>query len=141
MWKRTHTKLYPDLNAEDVWHVMTDINKWPLWHDDLEACTFHGGFEVGNYFTLTPKGMKPIKILLTEIIHGHTFTDCTKFPGATMIDIHEVKQEGDNIRLTNTVIVKGPLRWLWVKLVAQHVADSTPSEMDALIRRTKAMTP
>lgn len=30
-------------------------------------------------------------------------------------------------------VVTGPLKFLWIKLVAQNVADTVPQEMEALV--------
>ncbi len=137
MWVREYTKIYQNVRVEDVWKVLTDVNHWPTWHSDLEDCVMEGEFKVGNHFMLTPKGMGPVKITLIDVKPNHSFTDLTKFFGAVMMDTHEIVQEGPHVRLKNTLVVKGPLRYLWIKLVAQHVADSIPEEMDALIKRTK----
>lgn len=140
MWVREYTKVYQNVRADDVWKVLTDVNNWPTWHGDLDACVMEGEFKVGNHFMLTPntpKGMDPVKITLIDVKPKHSFTDLTKFFGASMMDTHEIIQEGHHVRLKNTLVVKGPLRYVWIKLVAQHVADTIPEEMDALIKRTK----
>ena len=51
-----------------------------------------------------------------------------------MYDTHEVAEtcEGD-VKLTNTLVVTDPLKWLWIKLVAQNVADTVPEEMETLV--------
>ncbi len=135
MWKRTFTKVYKNVSKEAIWKLWTDINNWPTWHDDLEYCRLVGKFEVGNHFLLKPKGVSEVKIMLTDIKHLQHFTDCTSFFGAKMYDTHAIEEtpEGD-LRITNTLIVTGPLRWLWVKLVAQNVADSVELETETLVK-------
>ena len=85
-----------------------------------------GSFEVGKHFILKPKGVRPVKIILTEIDDGHRFTDCTNFFGAKMYDTHALEETPEGLKLTNILVVKGPLKYLWIKLVAQNVADSVP---------------
>jgi hypothetical protein len=138
MWTRTHSTFYPGVSPKKVWEIWADVNNWPQWHGDLEYCKLEGNFVVGNHFTLKPKGAPAVKILLTEIIEGRSFTDCTKFFGAKMCDTHTLEEKENGVLLTNKLTVEGPLRWLWIKLVAQGVADSVPHEMDALVKR--AMT-
>lgn len=134
MWKRTYTKTFKGIKHADIWRIWTDINNWPTWHGDLDYCKLEGKFEVGNHFFLKPKGVKPVKIILTEIIEGYSFTDCTSFFGAKMYDTHAMEETADGLKLTNTLVVTGLLRWLWIKLVAQNVADSVPDETEALVR-------
>lgn len=133
MWKKTVTKQYEDIDAKRIWTLWKDIDNWPAWHDDLDYCKLHGKFEVGSYFTLKPKNMGPVKIELISIDEGKEFTDCTKFPGAKMFDTHKVKQIGTKAQISNEVYVTGPLKWLWIWLVARKVAASAEDEMDKAI--------
>lgn len=137
MWKRTHSKLYTGVRKEDVWRLWTDVNNWPRWHGDLDYCTLEGEFKVGNHFMLKPKGVSPVKIVITKIESGKSFTDCTNFFGAQMYDTHAMEETSEGLLLHNTLEVTGPLRWLWVKLVAQNVADTVSSEMDSLVNLAK----
>jgi hypothetical protein len=137
MWTRTYSKTYQGIKRDSIWRLWTDVNNWPAWHGDLDSCTLNGAFEVGNYFMLKPQGMRAVKIDLIEINQGKSFTDCTNFFGAKMIDTHELEETKEGLKLTNKLVVTGPLKWLWIKLVAQHVADSVPDEMEALVSLAK----
>jgi len=134
MWTRSFSKIYSDIRKEDIWQIWTDINNWPKWHGDLDYCKLEGEFQVGNHFLLKPKGMKVVKIMLTEIQEGKQFTDCTTFFGAKMYDTHALEETPNGLQLTNTLVVTGPLAWVWIKLVAQNVADTVPHEMEALVK-------
>jgi len=134
MWTKTHSKFYPNVSPDTVWKIMTDINNWSKWHRDLEYCELNGDFKVGNHFKLKPKGAPTFKIMLTEINERENFTDCTKFFGAKMFDTHIIKAKDGGILLSNKLVVTGPLKWLWIKLVAQNVANTVPDEMDTLVR-------
>ncbi len=137
MWTKTHTKIYQGVKKEAIWTIWADVNKWPEWHDDLDYCRLEGPFAVGNHFYLKPIGVKPVKIDLIDIEKGQHFTDCTSFFGAKMYDTHEMEETKDGLRLTNTIRVTGPLKWLWVKLVASKVAETVPQEMENLIKLAK----
>lgn len=89
---------------------------------------------IGNHFMLKPKGVRPVKIVLTAIQEGHNFTDCTSFFGSKMYDTHAMIDTKAGLKLTNTLVVTGPLKWLWVKLVAKNVADTVPEEMENLVK-------
>ena len=137
MWQKTHSKLYNNISKETIWKLWTDVNNWHFWHSDLDYCKLEGPFEVGNHFLLKPKGHRPVKIQLTDIDPFQSFTDCTQFLGAKMYDTHSLQETPDGLLLTNTLTVTGPLKWLWIKLVAQNVADTVPSEMDALVQHAQ----
>ncbi|MFK8039933.1 MAG: hypothetical protein AB8B67_01130 [Rickettsiaceae bacterium] len=133
MWIREHNKFYPDVSPEEIWKIWIDINNWPSWHGDLDYCKLDGDFKVGNHFMLKPKGAPAVKIMLTEINEMQNFTDCTKFFGAKMYDTHSMEVKDGGVLLSNKLVVTGPLKWLWIKLVAKHVADTVPDEMDSLV--------
>jgi hypothetical protein len=133
MWTRGHSKIYEGINKEKIWAIWTDVNNWPSWHGDLDYCKLEGPFAVGSFFMLKPKGAPAVKITLTEIIEGKEFTDCTQFFGAKMYDTHKMEETREGLRLSNKLVVTGPLKWLWIQLVAKKVADSVPEEMEALV--------
>jgi hypothetical protein len=133
MWTKIYSKFYPGVSAKKLWSVWIDVNNWPKWHGDLDYCKLVGDFVVGNHFILKPKGVPAVKIQLTEINEGKNFTDCTKFFGAKMFDTHSMEEQENGVLLTNKLVVTGPLKWLWIKLVAKGVADTVPGEMDALV--------
>lgn len=137
MWKKKFSKSYEGVSGETVWKIMTDINNWPDWHKGLESCHIEGDFKVGNHFILKPKGGREVKIKLTEINKGTSFTDCTKFPGAKMWDTHTLEEKEGKLLVSNSLHVTGPLKWLWIKLVANKVASSIEEKIDTLINLAK----
>lgn len=139
MWIRTYEKTYGDLNKERIWDILTDVNNWSQWHGDLDYCKLEGSFLVGNHFMLKPKGAPAVKIMLTNIVVGQEFTDCTHFFGAKMWDTHKMEETAEGLRLSNKLVVIGPLKWLWIALVAKKVANDIPSEMDALVKLARRL--
>jgi len=133
MWIRHFSKVYKNVNKEKIWQLWIDVNNWPSWHSDLDYCEMKGGFSVGSHFMLKPKDAPAVKIELVEIEADRKFKDCTRFFGAKMYDTHEIEETAEGLRLSNTIVVTGPLKFLWIHLVAKHVANSVPHEMDALI--------
>lgn len=133
MWIKLYSKFYPDVSPDSIWKVWVDISNWHKWHGDLEYCKLKGDFKAGNHFILKPKNMREVKIQLTHVNEGRSFTDRTNFFGASMFDTHSVESKKNGVLLSNKLVVTGPLRLLWIKLVAQHVANTVPDEMDALV--------
>ena len=133
MWTRTYSKTFKNVEKEEIWRIWTDVNNWPKWHGDLDYCKMEDSFVVGKHFILKPKGVRPVKIIITEIDEGNKFTDCTSFFGAKMYDTHALEETPNGLQLTNILVVTGPLKWLWIKLVAQDVANTVPDEMEALV--------
>ncbi|WP_052046257.1 hypothetical protein [Candidatus Paracaedibacter symbiosus] len=133
MWTRSFSKLYSDVNKEDIWHLWKDVNTWPQWNKGIDYSKMEGPFEVGNFFMLKPKGGNPVKIVLTEVKEGRKFTDCTTFPGAEMYDTHVIEETPEGLLLSNTLVVTGPEKLLWIDRIVQNIADKVPYKMDALV--------
>ncbi|MFK7824518.1 MAG: SRPBCC family protein [Oligoflexales bacterium] len=137
MWKRTYSKKINGISPEQVWSEWVDIENWPKWHADLEYCKLHGEFAEGVRFTLKPTNMKAVEIEISEVEQGRSFTDCTKFPGAKMIDKHLVVPIVGGVKISNVLQVSGVFSFLWFLLVGRNVASSVPDEIESLIDRIK----
>ncbi|PHQ82096.1 MAG: hypothetical protein COB66_00850 [Coxiella sp. (in: Bacteria)] len=133
MWIRQHQKTYQAVSDKAVWQIWKDIDRYADWHDDLDYCKLEGAFEVGNYFLLKPTRGPEVKVVLTEIETYRSFTDRTRFLGATMYDTHQLEPTEHGLRISNAIRVTGPLAFLWIRLVANGVAAHAPKEMDAVV--------
>lgn len=138
MWVKSYSHVYPGVTKSDVWRLWVDVNHWPTWDKDLEYCQLKGNFEQGNHFILKPRGGPKVKLFLSEVIEHKTFTDYCCFFGATMYDIHELEETPTGLRITNTIKVTGPLRFIWIHLVAKNVFKNIPIQTDALVKLARS---
>jgi len=116
---------------EQMWRLFADVNNWHTWDDGIEYAQMTGKFEQGNHFILKPRGGPKVKLTLVETIENRTFTDLTVFPLAKMYGHHIFEETDDGLKVTTTMSVKGPLAFLWSKLVAEKIAAHLPEEMIA----------
>lgn len=137
MWQKTHSMSFQGIRPEQVWKVWSDVNQWHAWQPDIEYARLEGGFETGQVFKFRPKGGPELGIELTDVKPLAAYADLTRFPGAKMLDAHEIVDHGDRIEIKNTLTVKGPLSFLWRKLVAQGVADSIEGQTCRMIERAR----
>jgi hypothetical protein len=133
MWIKSHSKIYKNVSKENIWLIWSDVNNWPKWDKELEYCKMDHSFVKGTQFILKPKSGPKVKITLSEVMPHRKFTDYCKFPGAIMVDDHELEETPEGVRITNTITVKGLLSFIWVRLVAKNVAKSIPINNDALV--------
>ncbi len=133
MWEKTYSKTYQGVKKDAIWRLWTDINNWPRWNPMLASCELDGPFEQGQAFTLTPKKGPKAQLTLVEVTVGTSFTDCTKFPGATMYGSHKIVAESDGLCLVITMTITGPLSWIWRKLVVNDIVAKIPHQTDALV--------
>ena len=74
MWEYEY-RLETSAAPEALWRHWADMASWPQWNDGIETITVDGPFEAGTVFTMTPPGEEPIRMRLTEIKPGESFTD------------------------------------------------------------------
>jgi hypothetical protein len=129
MWTKTHSIVTKDVTKEQMWKLFANVNAWHTWDEGIEFANIEGKFEKGNHFYLKPKGGPKVKIELFETIENQKFIDLTKFPLAKMYGEHTFEDIEDGLKITTTMKVEGFLSFLWIKLVAQGIVDSLPSEM------------
>ncbi|MHA4809014.1 SRPBCC family protein [Flavitalea flava] len=139
MWIKTYSTVTKEATAEQMWKLFSDVNNWYTWDTGIESAKLEGPFEQGNYFMLRPKGGPEVKVVLTETIPNKKYIDVTSFPLAKMYDEHLFETTPDGLKITNTIWVKGILAFLWVKLVAKKIADSTPADMQTQIKAAKKL--
>lgn len=133
MWTKSHTIVTKDVTREQIWKLFANVNEWHTWDKGIEFAKLEGNFEKGNWFLLRPKGGPNVKIRLLETIKNKRFLDVTHFPLAKMYDDHIFEDTPDGVIITHTITVKGLLGFLWVKIVAQKLADALPLDMQAQI--------
>ena len=137
MWQKTHSMSFAGVRPEQVWKVWSDVNQWHVWQPDIEYARLEGGFEAGQLFRFRPKGGPELGIELTEVKPLSGYSDLTRFPGARMLDAHEVVDHGDRVEIRNTLSVTGPLGFLWRKLVAEDVAAGIESQTRSMIEQAR----
>ena len=74
MWDYEY-RLETSAPPEALWRHWADMASWPQWNEGIETITVDGPFEVGTVFTMTPPDDEPIRMRLTEIEPGRSFTD------------------------------------------------------------------
>ncbi|MEI7725598.1 MAG: SRPBCC family protein [Bacteroidota bacterium] len=129
MWKKSHSVVTSEVTKEQIWNLFEDVNNWHTWDQGIEFAKLEGKFEPGNHFTLRPKGGPNVKVQILEATKNKGFLDVTSFPFAKMYDDHVFEETAGGLKITNTITVKGFLSFLWVKLVAQKIADALPADM------------
>ena len=80
-----------------------------------------------------------MKIELVEVDPENSFTDLTRFPLARMYGIHQMDETHDGIEVGHTVRIKGPLSFLWKKIVAEKVAAGLEEQAQKMIERAQSV--
>ena len=134
MWTQTHSVITKEATKEQMWKLFANVNTWHTWDAGIEYASMQGKFEKGNHFILKPKKGPKVKIALIESVENRRFTDLTVFPLAKMYGEHTFEETPAGLKITTTMRVEGLLTKLWVKLVAEEIADALPIEMEAQVQ-------
>ena len=134
MWTKSHTVVTKEVTKEQMWKLFANVNEWHTWDQGIEFAKLEGKFEKGNSFLLRPKGGPSVKVTLLETVKDKSFLDVTNFPLAKMYDEHTFEDTAEGLKITNTITVKGLLGFIWVKIVAQKIADALPADMQEQIK-------
>jgi hypothetical protein len=128
-----------EVTKEQMWKLFSDVNNWSNWDEGVDFAKLDGPFEKGNHFMFQPKGGPKLKIGIVEATENKSFTDCTRFPLATMYGEHTFEETSEGLKLTTTMKVKGVLGFLWRKIVAQKIVDTLPQDMNHQIQTAKKL--
>ena len=139
MWSQSFSRVYTNISKEQIWAAWSDVNHWPRWDKGLDYCDMKDSFTEGTKFILKPKGGPKVKIFISKIIPYQEFSDYCRFPGAKMFDEHFLEESPEGLKITNKITVKGPLSFLWVKLVAKNVAQGAPEQTESLVEYARKL--
>lgn len=134
MWTKSHSIVTKEVTKQQMWNLFADVNNWHTWDTGIEFAKLEGKFEKGNHFMFQPKGGPKLKIGIVEAVENKKFTDFTKFPLAKMYGEHTFEDTSNGLKITTTMKVEGLLGFLWVKIVAQKIADALPADMKEQIK-------
>lgn len=134
MWIKSHSIVTKKATKEQLWKLFIDVNNWPKFNDGIEFSKLEGRFETGNHYTMKPKGGPRIKVILYDVVENKRCLEVTNFPMAKMYYDHVLEDTSQGLKLTNTITMKGPLTFLWVKMMLKKVAESMPLHMEQQIK-------
>ena len=134
MWTKSYSVVTKDVTKEQMWKLISNVNNWHTWDKGIEFAKMEGKFEKGNKILLRPKGGPNVNIEILETIENKKFYDVSKMPLAKIYDDHIYEETEGGLKITGIITVKGILSFLWVKVVAQKLADSLPTDIQEQIK-------
>jgi uncharacterized membrane protein len=117
---------------QQVFAVYADAESWPRWDPDLESATRRGPFAVGSTGEIKPREGPRTKIRISRIDRDLRFDAEAKLPMCIMRFEHIVEAVGVNTRVTHRVVLEGPLKAVYAKLIGKKLAEGIPRTMAGL---------
>ncbi|MBC6109990.1 SRPBCC family protein [Pedobacter fastidiosus] len=129
MIQKTFSVTTKEVNKEQIWKLMSNVNQWKNWDTSVEKSELKGNFETGSHFLFKPKGGPDINIKLIEVIPYAYFKDETVFPLAKMNGEHWYEETADGLKITITMTMRGVLSFLWNKIVMKGIVAQLESDI------------
>ena len=140
MWSANFKTETKDANSKQIWEVLTDINNWSAWDEEVEWTKLDGQSRLGAKFILKPKGGPKVNIEVTEYEPCTLHTDLSSLPLAKMEMRHTLKQVGDTCHLGIEVKIWGPLTFLWKKVIGETQVKGFADQTAKMIARAKELS-
>ncbi|MGW5670691.1 SRPBCC family protein [Micromonospora sp. NPDC003776] len=125
-------------DADRVWAVQTDVERWPEWTPTVTAARRlePGPFTLGSSARLEQPRLRPAVWRVTEIDPPHVFVWESDSPGVHSRGEHRVVPLPDGrVRAELVMAQRGPLAWLVGLLIDRTIRGYLRQEADGLKRR------
>ncbi len=115
--------------ARVIWdRAYADPRAYPRWNPEIAAAELLSAFGLGGTIRIRFKTGARLRFRIVEFEEGRCFTDEARLPLARMGHRHLLEPgPGGGTTLTNTIYVRGPLSWLWARLVGRRAAAALPA--------------
>lgn len=115
-------------NADQVWDVMSDIDRWHEWTPSISGIEWlHGdALGPGRRVLIRQPGFPPARWQVTEFDPGRGFTWVSSGPGFHVTARHAIAPSGNASRVVLTLDMRGPvghlLGWLSRRTTQRYLA-------------------
>jgi hypothetical protein len=131
MWTKEVSKK-TTASREQIWNLWTDVENWNKWDNEVEYSELYGSFEAGTSGILKPTNGPKSKFQLTSVDKLHSFTSRSFLPFTKMDFIHEMSEEEGSLIVTHIVSIKGPLTFLFSKVIGEKLISELPKALENL---------
>ena len=119
--------------AATVYANIEDLSRWPEWSPDTEHVRLSGPFAAGTRGRMKLKGGPSLRFTITTVVPDREYTDVTWLPGARVTFQHLVEPATDGgSRLTADVSIRGPLAFVWSRVLGPGFRKSVPADLARL---------
>ena len=139
MWKKNYSTETKEVSREQIWTVLTAVDKWNEWDQDIEWTELKGESKLNAEFFLKPKGGPKTKLTIIQFDKPNVFADVAHLPLAKMQTIHTLTQNSKGIKINVEVMITGFLTFFWSKVIGQKQIDGGIQQTQKLIEKAKTI--
>ena len=115
-----------------IWEMWSNVEKWNEWDHEVETSTLFGEFKKGSKGMLKPKGAPKSTFEMVEVNPLQKFVNRSSLPFTTMDFIHVMEEKSGKLYLTHKIEMKGPLTFLFSKIIGKKIIKELPVAMKKL---------
>ncbi|MFZ4456988.1 MAG: SRPBCC family protein [Bacteroidales bacterium] len=139
MWHKSLTIQTNEATREQIWAVLTNINRWNEWDDELEWTKLDGEPRLNADFYLKPKGGPKTRITITQFDKPAIFADISHLPLAKMETIHTLSETSKGVEIAMEIRISGLLTFLWSKVIGKGQIGGGKVQIQRLIDKAKTI--
>lgn len=126
--------------ADEVWAVMSDIERWPEWTPSITSIerTNAGPFRIGARARIHQPRLPAADWVVTNLQEGRAFEWESRAPGVHVVASHVVEPSGGGARATLSIQYRGIIGDLIGRLAGGINRRYLAMEADGLKRRAEA---
>ncbi|HKV52527.1 MAG TPA: SRPBCC family protein [Gemmatimonadaceae bacterium] len=116
-----------DATPNDVWTVLTDVERWPAWTPTMQDVRRldRGPLAAGSAACVRQPHVRPAVYEVTRLDEGRGFTWVSRAPGITTERDHVLESLGGKPRVTLSIRVAGMLSgavgWRFCRLAQRYI--------------------
>jgi hypothetical protein len=118
--------------AETIFRIYEDVCSWHTWDPDTKNASLDGPFKVGSRGKLTPTKGNSVRMVLTEIVPGRSFTVEAKIPMFRMRFEHELLPRGHATEVVHRVTFSDLLAPLLGRMLSKRLDAGLPRTLSNL---------
>jgi uncharacterized membrane protein len=117
-----------------IFTLWQNVEQWPTWDSSIEWVKLEGPFSAGSHYRLKPKGGPVTKATILLVEKDHAFNDVSHLPGAKLYFEHVIEPAGSAHTVTHSVLINGPLAWLWRRILGANIQKGLQPALTTLAR-------
>ena len=125
---------------EHIFRLYQDAARWIDWDPEVTAASLPAGVKIGAKGGRKPRSGRKGKIEVVEVTPGQSFSVQSRLPLCRMLFGHSLASSGESgsTVATHWVEFKGPLSFVFRRLIGRSIQASLPNTMRGLKRASES---
>jgi len=123
-------------SVQDVWDVLSNLEKWPEWNESVSSMTVHGPLSPNTEFHWVAGGMK-IRSRFEEVEAPNRIAWSGRTMGIRAIHVWELSSEGDCTRVHTEESFQGLIVRMFARRMKGELTKALRQGLSALKNETE----